>query len=120
MCFVCATTTDERNELDLIDTVIHELLHSTIWRPSDTSFNESLATFFGRRGAQTYLAARYPDEPEQLAEAAQRFADTDRYRDFALALYHDLDAFYSSDLTSDAKTAGREAIYQDGRDRFAA
>ena len=110
----------KRSELDLIDTVIHELLHSTIWRASDTSFNESLATFFGRTGAQKYLAARYPDEPGRLAEAAQRSADTDRYRDFALALYNDVDAFYSSDLSSEAKIAGREAIYQGGRDRFTA
>ena len=76
----------ERAELDLIDTVIHELLHNTIWRANDTSYSESLATFVGRRGTLSYIADRMADDPDKLAEATQKAEDTDRYNDFALDL----------------------------------
>jgi predicted aminopeptidase len=109
----------ERSEVNLANTVIHELLHSTIWRVNDTTFNESLATFFGRAGAIQYFTDRHADKPELILEAVAVFEDTDRYSEFALSLFNDLDAFYSSDLSSEAKISGREAIYQAGRDRFA-
>ncbi len=110
----------ERSEVNLADTVFHELLHSTIWRPNDTTFNESLATFVGRTGAVRYFAERHSDRPELVREAIETFEDTDRYSDFALSLFNELDVFYSSDLSSAAKIAGREAIYEAGRERFAA
>ena len=109
----------ERSEIQIVETILHELLHSTIWRPNDTSFNESLATFYGRTGTVEYLADRYPDHPELVQEAIGLFEDTDRYTDFMLTLFNDLDTFYSSDLATEDKIAGREAVYQAGRDRFA-
>ncbi len=108
----------ERAELDLIDTVIHELLHNTIWRANDTSYSESLATFVGRRGTLSYIADRMADDPDKLAEATQKAEDTDRYNDFALDLYNELDAFYRSSLSSEEKVSGRDTLYQAGRDRF--
>ncbi|UCE60719.1 MAG: aminopeptidase [Phycisphaerales bacterium] len=110
----------ERSDISLVDTVIHELLHSTIWRPNNTSFNESLATFFGRTGALRFFADRYPDDPEFVEGVAQRFEDTDRYNDAMKVIYDELDAFFSSDLTSEEKLAGREEVYQAGRDWFMA
>lgn len=35
----------------LIETIIHETLHSTIWIKSNVQFNEALATFVGLQGA---------------------------------------------------------------------
>lgn len=110
----------ERSETTIVQTVFHELLHSTVWRQSDTSFNESLGTFYGRTGASAYLAERYPDQPEIVQEAVERFEDGDRYTDFMLTLFNELDAFYSSDLSSEEKIAGREAVFQAGGERFAA
>jgi len=110
----------ERSEISLADTVFHELLHSTIWRPNDVSFNESLATFVGRTAALEYLAHRYPEAPELLQYASDQFADGDRFNDFMLSLFNELDGFYSTDLSAETKIATREALYQAGRDRFAA
>jgi predicted aminopeptidase len=109
-----------RPEESLIDTVIHELLHATILRPNDTAFNESLATFVGRTGAAEFLERRYADEPQRRDAALARFADSDRYSTFILELYNELDTFYRSDLSFDAKVLGRNDVYQTGRDRFAA
>ncbi len=110
----------DRPAANLIDTVIHELLHSTIWRPNDTSFNESLATFVGRTGAVQYIAEKWADEPERVEAALARFEDVDRYNAFMLSLYEELANYYASDLDSEAKIAGRGTVFQTGRDRFMA
>ncbi len=110
----------ERSQISLTDTVFHELLHSTIWRPDDVTYNESLATFVGRTAAMEYLAHRYPEQPELVQAAMEQFEDADRFSDFILTLFGELDSFYSSDLPSEDRIAGREALYQAGRDRFAA
>jgi len=108
-----------RSDLSLIDTVIHELLHGTVWHAGDTTFNESLATFVGRTGAVEFLADHYPDEPEHLGAALEHYEDVDLYNTFIFELYDELEAFYSSDLTDEEKIARREAVYQAGRERFA-
>jgi len=108
----------ERGDTSLVDTVIHELLHATVWRVSDTPFNESLATFFGRRGAEMYFADRYPDQPERIDDATAQFADVDRFTAFMLELVQELDAYYQSDLPSDAKILGRESIIRQAGQRF--
>ena len=110
----------ERSEIDLVESVFHELLHSTIWRTNDVTFNESLATFVGRTAAIEYLALRYPEQPELVQYAIEQFEDVDRFSDFILTVFNELDDFYSSDLPSETKIADREATYQAGRDRFAA
>lgn len=109
----------KRSELAITDTIFHELLHSTIWRKDDTSFNESLATFYGRAGALRFMTDRYPDQPEIIQNAIDRFEDVDRYTDFMLTVFNELGAFYASDLSAEQKIEGRGIVFQAGRDRFA-
>ena len=108
----------ERDDIFLVDTVMHELLHSTIFRENDTTFNESLATFVGRTAMVDYFRDRRPDEPEWVEMAAKRNEDTDRYNAFIFELYGELESFYASDLDRQGKIIGREALYQAGRERF--
>lgn len=113
-----------RDDIDLVTTVIHELTHATVGRISaseaDAGFSESLATFVGRTGAVQYFRDRMPDQPERAAEAQQSFEDTDRFEEFIAELFEELDAFYKSDRSAEEKIAGRAAIYQAGRDHFLA
>lgn len=104
----------------IVDLVIHELLHATIFRPDDASFNESLATFIGQEGALRFWRSRYPDQPERVQIALNRYADRDRYRAFALETYDQLAAYYATALPSADKIAGRSALFDAARARFAA
>ena len=108
----------QRSESSLAETVIHELLHSTIWRTNDTAFSESLATFFGRAGAIEFFEDTYPDEPERVTESFQRFEDTDRYNQSMLMLLDDLDVLYGSAASVEEKLSAREAVHATGVDRF--
>lgn len=110
----------QRNELSLADTIIHELLHNTIWRPGDTNFNESLATFVGRQGAVEFLRATYGDDSGWPAVAEAWYADVDRVNTFLRTLYDDLEAFYAEPMSSAEHVAGREQVYAAARGRFVA
>jgi predicted aminopeptidase len=109
-----------RPDASLIDTVIHELVHATISRPNDTPFNESLATFVGRTGAVQFLDTFYANQPARREAALASFADNDRYSAFALSLVEELEVFFASDLSAEAKVVGRDAIYHAAGARFGA
>jgi predicted aminopeptidase len=108
-----------RGTLSLSDTVIHELLHNTVWRANATSFNESLATFVGRQGAINFLEAKYGAASGWGQFARDYYADGDKVNTFLFQFYNDLATYYSQTTLSSAdKIAGRETIFQAARDRF--
>jgi predicted aminopeptidase len=43
------------DNIDLAILVFHELTHNTVFKPNDTQFNESMATFVGRTAAERYF-----------------------------------------------------------------
>lgn len=107
-----------RNALSIVETICHELLHRTVWHPNNTTFNESLATWVGQTGAIQFFQERYPDQPEAAQTAIDWYDDMARYNAFIFSLYDDLREFYAQDMPWRDKVAGREAVYQTGRDRF--
>jgi predicted aminopeptidase len=109
-----------RGTLSLSETIIHELLHNTIYRAGEANFNESLATFVGRQGAIEFLRAEYGEDSGWPQVAVNYYADTDAVNAFLLELYADLAVFYARAVSADEKIAGREAVFQAARDRFVA
>jgi predicted aminopeptidase len=107
-----------RGSLSLVETVIHELLHNTVWRPNETVFNESLATFVGRQGAIAFLAAEFGEDSGWPDVARAFYADLESVNAFLLELYAELEAYYAQDIPAGQKIAGREAVFQAARERF--
>ncbi len=107
-----------RHTLSAVDTIFHELLHNTIWRPSEPVFNESLATFVGRTAAVEFLQVEFGEDSSWGDVGAAYYADVDTVNEFLLDLYDELATYYAGSLSKEEKTAGREAIYQAGRERF--
>lgn len=58
-------------EPELVDTILHELVHQTVFVPGDVEYDEALATFVAHRAT----AAFYARESDQAAHAAAAFAD---------------------------------------------
>ncbi len=108
-----------RDKVSLADTVMHELLHNTVYT-QDSTFNESLATFVGRTAGQEFLQVELGPDAAILGQARRRYEDSDRLNAFLQQFVADLKVFYDSDLSSDEKIAGRAAIFQAASDRFAA
>jgi predicted aminopeptidase len=104
--------------LALANTVIHEIVHNTIFIPGQVIFNESFANFAGARGAIAFFCSRDPQgELCRSAEAAWR--DELRFGAFLTDLVDELEGLYArQDLSTDAKVAAREVIFERARVSF--
>ena len=107
---------------DIVTTVIHEVLHTTLWVPDHVAFNESLANFVGHQGAISfyqYRLAQCPSadqrcsaEEEQHLEAAQHALEQALDISRTLAqLVPQLKDLYQSQRSREEKLLEREAIF---------
>lgn len=79
----------------LINVVLHETTHATVWVNGGVRFNESFAAFVGDVAAFRYIAARHGEDSEAWAKARAIVEDDDRWRRLLLDLYNELDAVYN-------------------------
>ena len=67
------------NERDIVDLVIHESLHATVWVGNNVDFNEKLANFVGLEGSLSYVqkvkGAAGLVEAKKEVEGEKVFAD---------------------------------------------
>lgn len=107
------------SDVGLVSTVVHELLHNTIFIPSRVSFNESFANFVGDRGAAEFFCAREGEDAPRCLQAEAGWADNLIYGEFLSRLVHDLEALYGrQDLSREEKIAQREGVFDAARARF--
>jgi predicted aminopeptidase len=79
-----------REELDIVETVIHELAHATVFAPGQGAFNEGLATFIGREGRRQFVRERFGPGSAVAARADAVDADDDAWSRAIGALAFDL------------------------------
>ena len=112
----------KRPDPELVNTVIHESTHSTVWIKGDVQFNESLANFVGLTGAVLFFRdelAHCTDsvncaQVQSLLEQAQG----QRAINFELAaqiesLYRDLDNLYQGSDSTQDKMIKRAQIFSE-------
>lgn len=103
---------------DLAGTIIHELTHATVFKPGDTDFNESCATFVGDEGAIAFLAARYGPGSAKVQRARDEEHDQALFTGFIDDLYARLDRLYRSGASEGEKLAARERIFETAKAEF--
>ena len=88
------STTLRYEDLDLVNTVIHEILHNTVWVPSQVPFNETLANFVGSRGVGEFFRMKIGPDAPLTAEAENSWADQLVYAHFLDSTMLKLKAVY--------------------------
>ncbi len=105
----------------IVEVVLHEMTHATVYLPGHTEWNESLATVVGVAGAAQFFAARGDaDEAAKLIEESRRHEeDESKFSRFLEPVVRSLEALYASAaLTRPQKLAERERIFTAARKQF--
>ena len=108
------STTIRADSADLVDTVIHELLHNTFYAPGHTIFNESFANFVGARGAEWFFRSR--GDTATAALVARRWADERVLGAFWQRTYEALDSAFAlhpedDSLSRERRLAARDTVF---------
>lgn len=107
----------------VVNTIIHESVHSTVWIKGSVAFNESLANFIGATGAVAYFTEklRACETSGGACEQERRWLQaTERERSFQFelsrvveSLYDSLDALYKDNSRTFAgKMGDRQEIFE--------
>ena len=99
------------SEPDLVEIILHEMTHTTLYIKGQGAFNEGLAQIVGKKGALRFLEkTRGPSHPLTL-EAKAAIEDERLFADFIDSLLKELDTLYRSSLSLEEKLAKREEIF---------
>jgi len=110
------------DEVDLVETVLHELSHNHLFVKGQVRFNESFATFVGRAGAIEFFCNREGggSDTVKCLRAQARWRDHQRFEAFIEGLVEELQVVYQDTaLAYDTKLAERERIFDASLETFA-
>jgi predicted aminopeptidase len=108
------------DEVDVVETVLHELTHNFLFLPGQVTFNESFANFAGRVGAIEFFCNREGSGPHSVKclRAQARWRDAQRFSAFLDGLVDELREIYASDSPREEKLSRREAAFAAALARF--
>ncbi len=109
------------DEVDLVETVLHELSHNHLFVKGEVRFNESFATFVGRAGAIEFFCNREGGGPDTVKclRAQARWRDRQRFETFINGLVEELQVVYQdTTLAFDTKLVERERIFEKSVETF--
>lgn len=101
------------SEHDLVNTIIHETTHTTLYIKSSADFNERLAVFVGNKGAEQFYIAREGADSPTVKTIAEENADDRLFSDFIGPQLKDLKAWYEALPEADRKEDTRQQRFKD-------
>jgi len=111
----------EGDDVEVVQSVLHELSHQYLFVPGHVDFNESFATFAGRVGAIQFFCTRPGSGPDSVKclRAQARWRDYQRFSEFMDGWVPDLERLYARrGLTFDQKVERREEIFAEALAHF--
>jgi predicted aminopeptidase len=80
---------------DLVNTIIHESVHATLFIKSEADFNERLATFLGNKGMELYYQQKEGENSETLKLVRNENIDEKQFSEFITAEIKSVETWYS-------------------------
>lgn len=104
-----------RGDGELVNTVIHELTHGTIFVKDSLDFNENLATFIGHHGAVRYMSHYWGPDSERLQEYLSRNEGRQQFSEHMLRGLRQLGKLYESfpeRMPAEQKEIAKQALIE--------
>jgi predicted aminopeptidase len=95
----------------VVNTILHELVHRTVWFPNHTAFNESLANFIGHAETGPFFANQEPRNDGLVADSNRRLRQEITISSLSEELYDLLSIIYKSTATSEEKLAKKREAF---------
>lgn len=104
------------SDVGLAATVVHEILHNSIYIPGQAAFNESFANFVGDRGAAQFLCARDGAADPRCRTAEAAWHDNIVFGGALSNLVARLERIYQrDDLTAAQRIEQRDTVFSNWR-----
>lgn len=104
------TTLIRHQEDWVVNTVIHESLHSTVWIPDNVPFNETLANFVGFEGAIHFFKNEKDEDKLRIAKKRKKMEEG--LGQVITTLYEELNDLYEGGAPEEIKLIYREQIFE--------
>jgi predicted aminopeptidase len=107
----------EGSDAAVVEVVLHEMLHGTVYLAGRSEWDEGLATFVGLHGAAAFFAARgdAATAGAMIEEARRRERDEAAFARWFAPLVDELHALYASDLPRAEKLRRRQEVFARAR-----
>lgn len=104
---------------DLVNTIIHETTHATIYIKSHADFNERLASFIGNIGAREFYKRKEGEASKSIKEMDEDLEDEKIFASFIAIEMHALEKWYDERKNVVVPEAERLARLKEIQSRFA-
>ncbi len=95
----------------VVNTILHELVHRTVWFPNYTAFNESLANFIGHAETGPFFSNQEPRNEGLVADSNLRLRQEITISSLSEELYDLLTIIYKSPATREEKLAKKREAF---------
>ena len=102
----------EGSTVNLVETILHEMTHTTLYLKGQGEFNEGLAAMVGKVGAVQFLEKTFGPSDPLTIEAKKNLEDEHIFSPFLAALLQQLEQLYDTPIDYEEKLARREKIFE--------
>lgn len=103
---------------DLVETILHEITHTTLYLKGQGKFNEGLAVLVGKVGAFLFFEEVFGPSHPFTEEAKGSIEDERLFSRFLAALMDKLEQLYNSPISYQEKLTRREEVFAGSLEEF--
>jgi predicted aminopeptidase len=101
----------DQHPVVIINIIIHELVHNTVFFKGETALNEGVASFIAEKGTLLFITEQFGASSPQYQLALDLNRDEVLISGVFEALYDALQKLYAQDMAREEKIRKREAIF---------
>lgn len=108
------STVVDRHPVVIMNIIIHELVHTTVFFKGETELNEHIASFIAEKGTLIFIEERFGSSSDWYRFAQDHARDEDVVAGFFQGLYDSLKELYAQDISREEKLRLRKEIFARG------